>query len=352
MSLAPDRILISRGPGETRAALLAGEDVIELAHRRDGAVHPGACVVGRVVGRAPGFAFVDIGAETPGVLKTKTRMAEGAAVTVRIVVPPRADKGAELARADRIAPAPDPAAVWWQRHRNTVRDVVVHPPRLLPAVRAALGDAPATAAADDPFVAEGVDAAIEAALAPIVPLPGGARLIIEPTAAAIVIDVDAGPLAPAAANAAAIPAIARELRRRNLAGHILIDAIPTGRGGAKALLAPLQAALADDPVPSQIAGVTPLGMIELTRRREGLSLSETLADPVASAAYAALRAAVRAVRLARSASVTIAADAAVVARMQGPLRSALAEAEDLGPCTIVLHAREGQGPATFDVQAR
>ena len=44
---APDTILVERGPGETRYALLAGEDVIEVAFARDADLQPGAIIAGR-----------------------------------------------------------------------------------------------------------------------------------------------------------------------------------------------------------------------------------------------------------------------------------------------------------------
>ena len=336
---APDIIVVMRGPGETRLALLAGDDVVEIVHRRDGVPAAGAAVLGRVVGHAPGFAFVDIGDAQPGVLKAKSPLMEGSKLVVRIVVPARADKGAELARADREAPAPDPAAVWWQRHRETIADIHAAPAAELWRLKAALPDAPLRDGGADPFARFGVDAAIEAALDPVILLPDGARLIVAPTAAAITIDIDAGPAHSAAANAAAVPAIAQALRLRNLAGHILIDVIPGARGAARAFADRLKAAVADDPVAVQIAGVTPLGMVELTRRREGLMLAETLGDAVAEAAYAALRRAVRVAMEARVAGVVISGGAEVIARLQGPLRPAVDEAAEQAKCTITFAAK-------------
>ena len=347
---APDIIVVQRGPGETRFALLAQDTVIEVAHRRDIDVHAGACVAGRVVGHAPGLAFLDIGAAQPGVLKVRAPLIEGSAVVVRVVVPPRRDKGAELKPADAVSPAPDPAAAWWARYRTTIESVVVSSAQEERRLHALIGNAPFARAAN-PFAEYGVDDAIDAALARDVPLPGGGRLLIDAAAAAVVIDIDAGALPPVEANAAAVPAIARALRLRNLAGHILIDVIPAQKGGARAFAADLAALLDHDPVPSQVAGVTPLGMVELTRRRDGLSLAETLSDAVANAAYKALRQAVLTAVQAHAARVAITAHPDVVAFCQTTLRAALMDAQAMGPCEIILEPKTGRAPPSLDVHA-
>ncbi len=347
----PDAIVVMRSPGETRFALLAGDDLIEIVHRRDGVLAPGAVVTGRVVGHAPGFAFVGIGDAQPGVLKVKTPLVEGSHVIVRLVVPARRDKGAELVRADREAPAPDPAVTWWARHRDTIEQVQVSPAGELRRLKAALPDAPLTDGGPDPFAKLGIDAAIEAALDPVVPLPGGAGLVVEPTAAAICIDIDAGRRTPAAANVAAVAAIAQALRLRNLSGHILIDVIPGARGAARTFAEQLKEAVADDPAPVQIAGVTPLGMVELTRRRDGLALAETLSDPVAEAAYAVLRGAVRRAFEDQATTLVINASAEVIARLQGSFRPALEAAADQGKCTITFAVKSDWPPGRAEVNS-
>ena len=73
---------------------------------------------------------------------------------------------------------------------------------------------------------------IEALARPVVDLPGGARLHIHPTPALVAIDVDAGgaigagrarTAAHLAVNRSVIPALARQIRLRNLSGAILVD---------------------------------------------------------------------------------------------------------------------------------
>lgn len=120
---------------------------------------------------------------------------------------------------------------------------------------------------------------LEAALQPVVTLPGGASLLFGTAAGLSVIDIDSGPLPPEDVNRAAMPEIARQLRLRALSGHILVDVIPMRRAGAHAgAVAALKAAIAGDPTPTHVVGTTPLGMIEMTRDRLGPSLGERMLE--------------------------------------------------------------------------
>jgi Ribonuclease G/E len=143
---------------------------------------------------------------------------------------------------------------------------------------------------------------LEQSLERRVKLPGGGALVIDETEALTVIDIDGGAQKPADANRAALPEIARQMRLRGLAGHILIDIIPPcSKPEMTALLRTLEKLLADDPTASQVIGATRLGLIELTRERCRPSLSELfLADPgpvrdVRTVGLEALAAAIRAV---------------------------------------------------------
>ena len=373
MSAAPDTILISRSPGETRSALLAGQTLLAVTHRRDGEIQPGAVYLGRVGPRVPGIhaVFVHIGDALPGLLQTKPPWpAEGKTVAVKVMVPPRLGKGAVLSNAGAVPAAakvpaivqvaPDPVAGWWALYRSSLRRIICAPRREAPRVQLLLGEAAPVETytdEDDAFAAFAVDEAIEAALQPEVLLPCGGSLLIEATAAVTAIDVNSGPADPATANGEAIAAIALELRRRNIAGHIVVDVIPSGRRAALPRL--LAKAVSDDPVPTQVAGLTPLGMIELTRQRLGLSLAETLLDhppgvqrlSAASVAYRALRQAVRKAFAENSARLALATAPEVRALLQGPLQPALSEATDLIKGTLMVKARPDFGRERIDLSA-
>jgi Rne/Rng family ribonuclease len=172
----------------------------------------------------------------------------------------------------------------------------------------------------DLFEASGVTEALDSALAPLLGLPGGGRLLIEPTAALVAIDVDAGSGRAAAANAEALDTLPGLLRLRALAGHILVDLVHTGQGPR--LPGParraLEDALAGDPAGARVAGLSRLGLLELSRERRGPTLAERLQGPEAEA-LAALRLAARASAPPSSLEVT----APVATLLRGPLAPAL-----------------------------
>src|SRR6185437_1792387 len=129
--------------------------------------------------------------------------------------------------------------------------------------------------------------------------PGGGRLSIWPTPALVAVDVDsAGALGSqsgsahrrhAAFNRALLPALASQIRLRNLSGAIVVDlaGMPVKRRSA---LAPdVTAALADDPMQPKFLGFTALGLAEIVRPRVHPPLHELLSSPLA-AGLAALRA--------------------------------------------------------------
>jgi Ribonuclease G/E len=367
MADAPDTILVERGPGETRYALLAGDDVIALALARDGEPEPGAVVAGRVKGLLGDDCFIDIGGGVPGVARMKSRVAEGQAVAVEVVVPARADKGAKLKLVDAPIPegtkipsllrtAPDIAAAWWGRYRATVTGIVCTPPSEHRRVRALLADAPVELGDAGLFEMRGAEEAMEAALDRTIELESGGSIAIEATAGAIVIDVDAGAGTPEAANREAIAAVAAALRLRNLGGHMLIDIIPPNgkraaiRAAAQPLADCLKELVAADPIPTDVAGVTPLGMIELVRKRVGLSLPERLTGKhrAAAMAYDALRRAVRTAFRDKAVRIAIDAPPDVAALLHGRLKPAVDEAMAQSKADIMVSERPGE---TVDVLA-
>jgi Rne/Rng family ribonuclease len=115
---------------------------------------------------------------------------------------------------------------------------------------------------------------------PVVPLPGGASMIVEPTRALVAVDVNTGPDAsPAAglkANIAAARALPRALRCRGLGGQITVDFAPTPKKDRRQIESALKTAFRADPIETALAGWTPLGHFELQRKRERLPLREVL----------------------------------------------------------------------------
>ncbi|MDA0239407.1 MAG: ribonuclease E/G [Proteobacteria bacterium] len=138
------------------------------------------------------------------------------------------------------------------------------------------------------FEREELEEQIDMALQPHCPLPGGGSIIIEPTAALTAIDVNAGPGAAnnnpevlaTAVNLDATRELARQLRLRDLGGQIVIDYLPMRKkANRKKVLDALRSGQADDSAEAYVAGFTQLGLVEMTRHRQGISLAEVLAAP-------------------------------------------------------------------------
>ncbi|MEB3349924.1 MAG: Rne/Rng family ribonuclease [Cyanobacteriota bacterium] len=128
-----------------------------------------------------------------------------------------------------------------------------------------------------------VNAAIRDALRPRVELPSGGSIIIEPTEALTVIDVNSGSFTRSAnaretvlwTNCEAAVEIARQLKLRNIGGVVVIDFIDMdSRRDQLQVLEHFTQALRDDSARPQIAQLTELGLVELTRKRQGQNIYE------------------------------------------------------------------------------
>ncbi len=126
---------------------------------------------------------------------------------------------------------------------------------------------------EDPgsFVTNGVQDQIDTLANPHVPLPNG-NLMIEPTAALIAIDVNTGgdssPAAALKTNLSACREISRQLKLRGLGGQITIDFAPSSKRDRVQIENAMKSALKRDGVDTILAGWTPLGNMELQRKRE------------------------------------------------------------------------------------
>jgi Ribonuclease G/E len=134
--------------------------------------------------------------------------------------------------------------------------------------------------ADGSFDRHGILDVLDGLKARDVPLGGPASMAIEPTRALVAVDVNTGgdtsPAAGLKANLAAVKDLPRQLRLRGLGGQIVIDPAPTAKKDRRQIESALRAALKRDSVETVFVGWTPLGHIELQRKRDRLSLSEVL----------------------------------------------------------------------------
>ena len=130
-----------------------------------------------------------------------------------------------------------------------------------------------------------VKSSVEKAIAEKVWLNSGAYLIIQPTEAMTVIDVNTGKNVAKKdiqenflkINKEAAIEIAHQLRLRNLSGIIIVDFMNLASKEAEAeLMSTFRAALKNDPVPTQLIDMTKLGLVEVTRKKVRKSLPEVL----------------------------------------------------------------------------
>ena len=137
------------------------------------------------------------------------------------------------------------------------------------------------------FDLHGIEDEIRKSLDRNIPLKSGGYLIFDQTEAMTTIDVNTGAYVGHRnleetiyrTNLEAAMAIARQLRLRNLGGIIIIDFIdmeePSHRDN---VLAVLEQSLEGDHARHQITPVSPLGLVEMTRKRTRESLQHVLCE--------------------------------------------------------------------------
>jgi Ribonuclease G/E len=331
------RILAAASPGEIRVAVAEGERLLDYAVWRPGTPDGvGDLHRGRILARVPAMAGAFVAVEgAEGFLPDSAGAAghtEGDSLAVRVTRAAQGGKGPRLAADAEVVPAGPPALL--RRGPGAVeRFACAYPGAPI------LADDAALVAALRPSLAERlslVPAAFDAGLTdavaelaePSVVLDHGVVLHIHPTPALVAIDVDAGratasrqPKAASqlAANRAALPAVARAIRLRNLSGAILVDLAGLSVRKRATLGPALAAALAADPLRPRLLGFTALGLAEIVRPRVHPPLHEMLAGPLAAGLAALRRIAAEAARLPHRAFRLRASPAVVAALDRDPV---------------------------------
>ena len=133
------------------------------------------------------------------------------------------------------------------------------------------------------LIATDIHKEIKAALNTKVNMPSGGYLFIQTTEALTVIDVNSGKFTSSSTqdetilktNIEAVHEIARQLRLRNIGGMIIIDFIDMlSRADKLAIMEELEIALEPDKAKPQVGQLSDLGLVELTRHRQGQALAE------------------------------------------------------------------------------
>lgn len=348
------RILAACSPGEIRVAVIQDGMLCDYAIWRPGAPDGvGDVYRGRVVAKVAAMAgaFVALGASAGFLPDSEgaARLGAGDLVTVRVTRAPQGGKGprltASVPQSAGLAPAlqergPGPLLELASHYPEA--EVVADDAGLAARLRSELGNRlHLVAAAFDPVIEEQV----QELASHDVYVPAGVALHIHPTPALVAIDVDGGATigspqskvsAHLAANRAALPELARQIRLRNLSGAILVDfaGLPVRR--RPGLGPDLQAALADDPLRPRLLGFTALGLAEIVRKRVHPPLHELLAGSHA-AGLAAMRRVVTEVAQQPHRAPTLRASPAVIAAIEAD-KEAMADLARLTGRSLILRS--------------
>ncbi len=144
---------------------------------------------------------------------------------------------------------------------------------------------------EDIFKTHGIEEQIDALLNHRIDLPSGGSLQIDQTEALTVIDVNSahysgkneqvGQVAKRV-NQEAAYMIARQLRLRNLGGIIICDFIDMPKQDMEELVQLMNHLVKQDPIKTVVCGITSLGLLELTRKRERQSIPSILFNTCSS----------------------------------------------------------------------
>lgn len=215
-----------------------------------------------------------------------------------------------------------------------------------------------------------VDEEINRALGRRVELKSGGYLIIDQTEALTTIDVNTGGFVGARnfddtifkTNLEATQAIARQLRMRNLGGIIVIDFIDMApQHHQQAVLLELRKQLGRDRAKTSVCEFSPLGLVEMTRKRTRESLARTLAQPCEACAgtgevktprsicYDILREILREARQFSPREIKVMAAPEVIELFLDEESQYLASLSDFIEKPIALLAEPGLSPDRYDI---
>ena len=326
-------IRVATSPGEARIAFVDNNRLLDFSLWRPGTPDGvGDTHRGRIIAHVPAMAgaFVAL-ADAEGFLPDSEGakgLTAGAILTVRITRAAQGNKGPRLTARDCDPTAAGPVGLIRRGPEPLARLAARHPdaPILVDDAGAAAGLQLAGRVSVTPSVwDDDVAEAIDALSHPVVTLPGGASLSIWPTPALVAIDVDAGGTLAGqggarsrheALNRAVVPALAEQIRLRNLSGGIVVDLAGLSPRRRAALGPDFTAALAGDPLHPRFLGFTALGLAEIVRPRVHPPLHELLAGPLA-VGLMALRAVMAAFGQDPRGMPAVRAHPAVVSALQG-----------------------------------
>lgn len=252
-------------------------------------------------------------------------------------------------------------------HRDSWQQVMKFGQRFMPEVVHKIelyeGDSPI-------FELYGAEEELHKALQPRVPLKSGGYLIIEQTEAMTTVDVNTGGYVGSRSpeetifktNLEAAQAIARQLRLRNLGGILILDFIDMTDAEHKAqVLKALAKHLERDPAKSSLTSFSPLGLIEMTRKRTRESLEHLLCEPcqhcggrgrvktAETVCFEIMREVSRSARQFEARQLMVLANPDVIAMLLDELSPAMADLENAIGRPVKLQAETLYPQESFDV---
>ncbi len=216
----------------------------------------------------------------------------------------------------------------------------------------------------------GVEDEIQRAMLKTVPLKSGGHLVVDQTEAMTTVDVNTGSFLGQRnleetvyrTNLEAAQSVARQLRLRNLGGIIIIDFIDMNDEEHKRqVLRTLEKGLARDHAKTAVHDFSPLGLVEMTRKRTTESLERQLCEPChecggrgslktcETIVYEIFREITRAVRQFEASQLLVIASPIVVSKITEEESSSVAELEEFLGKSIRFQADEQYAQEQFDV---
>ena len=215
-----------------------------------------------------------------------------------------------------------------------------------------------------------IEQSIQNAMKRKVMLTSVGDLVIDQTEAMTTIDVNTGSYVGRRnhddtlfkTNLEAATEIAHQMRLRNIGGIIIVDFIDMQRQShKKKVMAALEAAIAKDRVKINITDISPLGLVEITRKRTRESLEEVMCEPcqvcqgrgmvksVETICYEILREVIREDRQFKARGYRIVASTNVVELLLDEEASSLADLQDFIERPISLQADPYYNQQQYDI---
>ena len=238
--------------------------------------------------------LLDINASTKEAIAAGLELQVGRYIHVECLNEPRENKGAKLKLFNhdngqefkRIRDWSNPAKALFLRYKSSIAQIFTNSPKVLKEVSAWNGGRKTSILRSDDQRWQRLFDCLSSARSSNVTCANLASLLIEPVRTLTAIDINSAGNDPFAANMAAVPHLAEQIRLRNLSGLIVIDALSMKPREQRLKFDEALALSLSQPSPfgagiarQDISAMDKNGVVILHRRRQGFALHEQ--DPAA-----------------------------------------------------------------------